>query len=401
MLGRAVDGLEVVATQRRPDAACEGREDTVFVNVTRLCKPAFDLAANFLEFAAAPRLRQCRVELQLELADEATRQVRMRDEHVFHVVLAEGQPELQYVFCVTAQQDDFVPGQAGCHDQSIESVVLSLAREHGHEAFFETIRYGIDVDGGIALVAQVEVLDEERFTVMQPGLVRVLGIDVTAHLLEDRQRFGQRDRRISRIHDEAHIAGFEALGLVQVDAAVDPVLQHLVHRADVAAGFSRQRFCLVAGREDVAVGPVQPTRFVIIESLEKLRVQAIRPGDDELGELLLQFLNADARALALRRAHDNVHARQCRLGNLHGRVHRDAAEGVFQQCLDPAANRRHVFLSRHEHEAGEETLERIASQEQLDALAILQVQDTERRACEIADARLEQLFARIGLDDVR
>ena len=57
--------------------------------------------------------------------------------------------------------------------------------------------------------------------------------------------------------------------------------------------------------------------FVNSISLDHFGAQTVGPGNDEFDQLLLDLLNADAWAFAVGRAHNDVHARQSRLGNLH------------------------------------------------------------------------------------
>jgi hypothetical protein len=70
----------------------------------------------------------------------------------------------------------------------------------------------------------------------------------------------------------------------------------------------------------------------------------------------------------------------------------DRVEIVAQLGVEAVARR--VDEGRHE------PVERIAAQEERYALALLQPQDAERRLVELVDRALEQLLARIGLEDV-
>ena len=66
--------------------------------------------------------------------------------------------------------------------------------------------------------------------------------------------------------------------------------------------------------------------------------------------------------------------------------------------LHPQVGR--VGIARHEHEAGDEALERVAADEQAQPLPVAEREDAERRVVELVVGDLEQLVARIGLEDV-
>ncbi|MDZ7712920.1 MAG: hypothetical protein U5L06_07305 [Rhodovibrio sp.] len=94
-------------------------------------------------------------------------------------------------------------------------------------------------------------------------------------------------------------------------------------------------------------------------------------------------------------------ARQHGLGQV-GVERRDlAVEGLRQDALEAQPQVGVVPVAGHEHQAGDEPLERVLAGEQRDPLALLQVQDAHRDAVEVVLADLEQLVARVVLQDVQ
>jgi hypothetical protein len=69
-----------------------------------------------------------------------------------------------------------------------------------------------------------------------------------------------------------------------------------------------------------------------------------------------------------------------RIGDFDAGVDGRAVEGFLQHVLDALAHSRRVAFARHEYEAREEAPERIATQEEAHALAVLQVEDADCRA---------------------
>jgi len=96
-----------------------------------------------------------------------------------------------------------------------------------------------------------------------------------------------------------------------------------------------------------------------------------------------------------------MHTRERRFRYLYCRIHRNTAKCIGEQHLDLPANCRCVFLARDKDKAREETPERITAQEQLDALTVLEVENSNRGSCQVLDRTLEQLFARKSLDNVQ
>ena len=119
------------------------------------------------------------------------RKVGVGDQHVFHVGLTERQPKLEDMFGVAADQGHFPPGKFRTDDQPVQPVVFGLTRKHCHEAFFEPIGHGIDVDGVTAFVTQVEILNPEGLARLQFRFVRMFGMYLGAHALENRQGVGE------------------------------------------------------------------------------------------------------------------------------------------------------------------------------------------------------------------
>ena len=94
-------------------------EDSVFVNVTGASQSSFDMASIFFEGTLSGGFAESGIELQFELAHDAPRRIRMIDEDVFHVGLAEWQAQLQHVLGVTAQKSRLAPVQSCVYHQTV------------------------------------------------------------------------------------------------------------------------------------------------------------------------------------------------------------------------------------------------------------------------------------------
>ena len=169
---------------------------------------------------------------------------------------------------------------------------------------------------------------------------------------------------------------------VQVECAqrIRCAVQGLVEAFDVATGLVGVVILLVGERKHRAVG-VEQVRAAFLAEIAVQRVpQPVAPRDDGLGDRGLDAAYRDVRLVLAVGVDDQVDARQRRLGYLHGRLDRVAVQRVEQDSLGLLADLGVVLLARHEHDAGVESVKGVAAQKELDAPAVLEVQDVGRRA---------------------
>ena len=114
------------------------------------------------ELALAPRLAERGIELQFELPQQPGRRVRVGDQHLLHVGLAERQAKLQQIARVAAQQGSLPPVESGMKDQLIEPVAFRVPGENVQEAGLETPGNGLDVNTGAGVEMQVKILNPKR-----------------------------------------------------------------------------------------------------------------------------------------------------------------------------------------------------------------------------------------------
>ncbi len=103
---------------------------------------------------------------------------------------------------------------------------------------------------------------------------------------------------------------------------------------------------------------------------------------------------------AVRGADDELDAGQDRFRDLGLELDLGAVQRLLQDVLKPAPDLGVVALARHVDEAGDEAREGVAAQEQAERLALVQVQDLLHDLEQLVVAGLQQLVARIGLEDV-
>src|SRR6185437_2160541 len=123
------------------------------------------------------------------------------------------------------------------------------------------------------------------------------------------------------------------------------------------------------------------------------------PGEGRLRDPPLHRGNIDLASRGLG-AHHHVYARMARAGDLHLTLDRLAGESLEHDLLDALAHLGVVAVARHIHQAGVEALVGIASRQQTDRAALVEIHDAAGDADQIIDARLKELITRIGLEHV-
>ena len=220
-------------------------------------------------------------------------------------------------------------------------------------------------------MAQVEVLDPDRLAILHAQFVGTLCIDVDAHIFEHRQCLSEGERLILAEDHEMHVPRLDPDRFVELDRTTLPGLEHLVDRADVAAGVARVGIFLVARRKHVAVNAEQLVAFVIPERLAHFVAELVRPADDDCRDAAFDVMDADAGPFAGGCPDDRVKPREWRIGYLHARIDGRSVKRFFEHPLDPAAHGRRIAFAWHEYETREEAAEGIAAQEEPDPLAVL------------------------------
>ena len=177
--------LEVVRSQHRADDTQIAAKNAVLVETL----DGVDRLLDLLRERTRPRLRVLapgRIEAQAEELDESPGDLRVGDERVLHVVLAEGAARLAQVLRDRTQQRDLAGGELRDQDEAVEAVVLRLAAPRACEHVLEAFADLVGLELGSRLVLQAEVVDPHGLAVPASNLERTLVGHLDAHVLEDR-----------------------------------------------------------------------------------------------------------------------------------------------------------------------------------------------------------------------
>lgn len=394
--------LEEVRAQGRLDEGEEGPQDAVLVERGDLVQGPVELLQHGVHELAAGGLADGR-HPGLEERDQQPGGVDVVAEGVLHVVLAEGGAGLAHVLGVRAQDDGLAPGQTGAQHEGVEVVVLGLAVPDRREGVLEALA------GVVAEVArrepQTEVVDPRVRAVGAAQLVRALVGDLDAEALEHRQDGGQGDLLTGAVDLEAAFAGAGADGLVQRQREVLVAAAQLLQVHEVGDGGARRVVGLVALGEGTAVAAQQLRGALLAELGVERLVEAVGPGAGGLDEAALDALDVavgqHGQLGALRDADDEVDAGEDRLGVPGGEVDADAAELLAQDVHQAQPHTGGEAVARQVDQRRVVAPVLVLAQVQPQPAAFLEVEDGGDDGLELVDRGLEQLVARVGLQDLR
>jgi hypothetical protein len=388
-------GAPEVGTQRRLDECQQLAQHAVFGQVGDLLERLLDrvdLCRRALLVARG------RIETQLEQQDQHARDARVRGQRRLDRALRQGEACLLEVLRVGTQHHDLVGAQARAQHQPVEVVVLDIAAEHARKSVLEQAPYDFRLDLAGALHLQLEVVQRHR------GLGRfdagmLLAEDAHAHVLEHRQRIGQHHLAAEPVELEAERLGGGAERPVQRERE-RCVLRQRLDLADVGHRATRGHALAVLWREGTAPALEQLDPPSLAFGVDQRVAQLVGPAARRFGKAGLELLAVESGHLAGCRAHREMDAREHGVAQQHVEVGARSGERREQDALQPHPQVGRVSLARNEHEARDEAVERVAADEQAQPLPIAQRQDAERRFVELVIGDLEQLVARIGLEDV-
>ena len=232
---------------------------------------------------------------------------------------------------------------------------------------------------------------------MAAHLVGALVGDLDAHVLEQRKHVRQGQRRARAVELRAQ----DALGRLErpVQAHRDlPRLERL-DALDVDERRARDPVRAIGRREGVAVDAPQRVAALLAFVLDQRLLEIVDPGARRGEDAALDRVGVDLEQPRL--AVDHVmQAHQHRLRHARRVVDARRVERFAEDRLDATAVVGVEAVARDEDQARQEAPELVGPDEQPQALALAQVQDPHRGLEQLVDRDLEQLVARVGLEDL-
>ena len=407
-LGAVTPLLVVVRAQPGPDDPEEGPDDPVVVQAGDVVEGVEHALGDLVGLLGAGGVGGPAVAVGVEAGppqrDQVAGHAGVRDQGVLEVVLRVGGAGLPEVLRDGAQDDDLAPGQVRGQDELVEPVGLGTAVPDRGDGSLEQLAEAV-VRAGVPERplghAEAEVVDVQGGAVGPLDLERLLVDDLDAHVGEDRQDVGERERLDAEQLEPADVAR-------PVERAVErharaAALAEPVEVAHVGEALADGEGLLVRRREGAAEAVEEPVALLLAVGVAQHVAEAVRPGAAHLDQALLQGVELrgveGAHAPAALDADDELQPRERRLADPGGELDVDAAEGLPEDLGHPQPHRRVVAVARDEDQARDEAAELVLADEELGAPALLQLGDGDRGLVEVVDVGLEELVARVALED--
>ena len=323
----------------------------------------------------------------------------MRGKRVLHVALAERAPRLAEVLRDRTEDRDLPSGQPRRQDEAVEAVVLGLATPGAGERILERLAHVIRLEFGPFVVAQPEVVDPDRRPVGRLHLVRPLVAHLDAHVLEHRQHVREEERLPGAKQLEREVIEGRLEWDVEAHADVAVRVEPL-DPVDVEHRLARREVLAVGAWERLAVPLEERGAVLLAELIREGIAKVVAPGARRRGEPGLDLADVVLRDRALLGVDDHVEAREHRLRDARRVVDARTAERLPKDVLDPLPILGVEPLARQVDQAGDEAFECVPADEQPHAPALAQVEDPERGLEELVLRDLEELIARVVLEDV-
>jgi hypothetical protein len=249
---------------------------------------------------------------------------------------------------------------------------------------------------------QPEIVDPHRGGVGGPDLVRALVDDLRPHVLQQGQDVGERERFTAAVELQPgrRVDGLVGAVEVQCEAVARLVGEQRLEPADVADGRAGRVVVLVARRHRVRVAVVEQQALFLAELLDERVGEVVGPGAQRGREPRLDRRRVVVGHGARPGVDDEVQPGHGRVGDQRRLLGVHTVERRHQRLADVHVDRLGEPAQRQVDEAGEEPLEAVAAHPQPQPLAVLQLQDRDGVAVQVVDLGLQQLVARVAVQDV-
>ncbi len=335
-------------------------------------------------------------EPRLEQLDQHPGDVHVDAKRVLDVVLGERRAALAHVACVGAEQQRLPPGQSDREHEGVEAVALVAAVPDRKDGVLEEVT---GVGGEAAGVPEPEVVDVRRPRQLLEA-VGTLVDDLDAHRREHRQHLRQRQRAAHAEDLQPGLAGSSVERLVEREP--DRVLLvDLLEPAQVGGARARAVVLLVGLGEAVGVAPGEPAAVLLAVLGDHSRGEVVAPGPRRLRAAPLEVGDVGLTDLLPRRRPDHeVEPGRERVADVGGVLQGVAVQLLLEDRRDPLADRCVVAVTRQIDQARPEPAIGVAAEEQLELATLAGLHHRRGDRGELLDGRLEDLVARIGLQDV-
>ncbi len=291
------------------------------------------------------------------------------------------------------------PVHARGHDEGVEGVDAAAAIPAGAESLGEAREQRIEIAYGGLGQGHAEVQDARWRPVGAVDLVGVFVDHVHPEALQDRQHLGQRHRFADPHDGEPQFTRIADHGCVELEVQLGGF--ELLDREGVIDAGGWFEVLFVGLGEGVVVDLQECNGLRLPHAIDQQARVLIGPGAGGGRDAFLEVYFVISRdALARGNVHHEVQSSKDRFGDPCGELDRYAAEGLAQDGFDLQPHRGGVAIARQVHQAGQEPAVVIGAHVQPCLPALLKVHDRFGELREESVVDLEELIARVGLQEL-
>ncbi len=384
-----------VGTQRCLNQGQVAPQNSVLVEYRHVIQGAEDRLLQALLLVGQVFVTQLarQVEAHLEQSNQLTRDVGVVEQRAGDVTQVEAHANLFEVARVRAQQRDLAPGQPSGQHQPVERVVLGQTTIDVYEGILQGFVDLKQIDFQPIGVGEGEIMDPVVTAVSVAQAKREFAEHPQTEVLHDRQNVRQRQRRVHVVElaMQTVLARRDRLIEAHHQRAFIIQVEQMLH---VDRGRLSREALAVAGRKALGKLAEQMRTLRFTEAFDDQPLIVILPGATGLQHFLLEARRVDLHRLVRIEAQDELHTRQHRFGEVGGEFAIAGLESLLQDLLNLQPRLGRITVTRHIDQAVAEAPVRVEAQEQTQAVALLNLHDSDGVFEQLVDRRLKQFVSR-------
>src|SRR5690606_6462093 len=321
-------------------------------------------------------------------------------ENIHHIGLAVGNAGLAQEPRIGAQDGDILPVETGAEDQTVKAVIFHVAHPDAAEGFFKLRLQRMQIKRKSAGFDQLEIMQPdvgpEFFVRHELG---IFGEHLEAHIFKHREAVGERDRQFGAVDLEAD----HAVRIFHPAIEIETEFAAFARRLDLLDIVKRKvgvETLPVGGGKRLAVAGAEAKALLLAPAFKKRIVEIIGPASRGGNKPPFQLGLVDD-GLVLRFQGNNVmNPREQIIADQRVMRGQATVMRVGQHRAELLTDIGIELLPRDIDDGGNESLKPVTAEKRPDARAFLQRQNLAGIDKEIIDRDLEQLIARIILQDM-
>ncbi len=364
-------GLIDIGTHGGRQCVPQGPQDSILVGARHLLERRADATIEPRESALPRRRRAFRVEAGHEQVRQSLGYCRIVHQDLCDIALAERQSGLQQISAIGAHDDHEAPRYAGSQSQMIETVAIHAAGPNGREGTLDFALQCFELGHGRRLHHELQVLNPGAPRGRKLQFVGPLGDHLESHVLQHGQEVGNRNGILLAEDLQKEPVLAPRLGSVDIQMQARRLFLDGLEERHVEGGGVAAKVLGVGRGECLCIVLEQLQGVGFVEARQQRCLEAVGPRPHRGGDAQFQGVRVDMDFIAGSGPCDDVNAGEVRLCDLHLRLHAVRGKCLADDFFDALTDLCVVFFARYEHQAGIESVKRIAPEQHANPRTLL------------------------------